>query len=514
MFVLSAPPAVAAEKARPYQFGVHPYLVPRIMAAAYGPAARDLSSKLDHPVRLLTTTNFTKFVDKLRRQEYDIAIVQPQDFPRVVKEFGYVPVARVNEELRAIFVIRTNSDANTLADLSGRRVAMPPRDAATSRTALRAMETAGLNPASNVTVSFLNTHDACLQEVLRGAAAACVTWPPPLEEFVHRTGAKLRVLATTEPVPHLATVVHSRVPMEQREAVRNIMLTWDDTSDGKIVLAAMRFPGWTEIGEREHAEIEGYSELDRAQAVPADKPGLLFGAFPYLSPRLLAAHLAPLAEALATQVSVPVHLRTASNHEQFELNLRERKYDIALISPFQFRLAMESDYEPVARFSDDLQGVFYVPMDSPVRDLQGLRGATIAMPPPAGATTILGMAHLRGQGIEPGRDVQIDHRASHDSCVERVLQGNAAACVTTSVIIGQLPASQRAKLRAVDKTASIPSLVLVVQRRHNVASGAKLREEVLSWPSRPEQSAALERLGLGDFVAVHVRMYLALPFQR
>lgn len=504
--------AHADEDVRAYQFGVHPYVVPRAMAVAYGPATLDLSEKLRHPVRLLTTTSFDKYADKLRRREYDIAIVQPFDFSRVVEEFGYVPVARVNAQLRGLFVVLADSDLKSVTDLAGRRVAMAPRDAATSRLALWTFADSGLEPGKDITVDFLNTHDACLQEVLRGAAAVCVTAPPPMEDFMRRTGAKMRVLAMTDPLPYMAAVVHPRLPVEQREAVRKTMMEWTGSSKGRAILAAMGFPGWTDIKDGDYAEIERRTEQEEVAAT--DGSGLLFGTFPYFNPRRVAAHLAPLTEQLAVFLKMPVHLRTTTSYEQFESNLRAQKYDLALINPFEFTLAREADYEPVVRFGDDWQGQVYVKVDSKIADVQGLRGTTVATPAPTAMFTLLALAHLRSRGLEPGRDVQIDHRASHDSCVERVLKGNAAACVTPAITMEQIPEAQSVQLRAIDQTISVPGLALVIQRRHYAAFGASLRQELLSWSSRPEQRAALKHMGLGDFVAVDVDAYRALPEQR
>lgn len=514
----SAHPAYAEEQKQislAYQFGVHPYAVPRTISVAYGPATLDLSEKLGHPVRLLTTTGFDKYVDKLRRQEYDIAIVQPFDVPRVVAEFGYVPVARVNAQLRALFVVMADAEFKSVADLSGRRLVMPPREAATSRQGLWTLAEDGLTPGDNITVHFQNTHDACLQDVLRGAASACVTAPPPLEEFVNRTGAKMRVLAMTDPLPYMAAVVHPRVLLEHREAVRKTMLGWSDSPKGKVILAAMGFPGWTELKDGDYAEIERHSNdgADAAGVARADGSGLLFGTFPYFSPRRVVAHLAPLSVELMRLLKTPVNLRTTTSYEQFESNLRAQKYDIALINPFEFTLARDAGYEPVVRFGHDLQGQVYVKADSGINDLLALRGKTIATPAPTAVLSSLALAHLRSRGLEPGRDVQMDYRASHDSCVERVLQGNAAACMTLSITVAQLPEAQRSQLRAIDSTITAPGLALVILHRHDKTLGASLRKDLLSWSSRADRRAALTHMGLGDFVAVQTEAYLALPVQ-
>ena len=141
-----------------YTFGVFPYLSPRDIAINYGPVSAEFNQVLKHEIRLRTSSSFEKFTEKLNAQYYDIAVIQPFDYRQAVEHSHYVPLARVDEPLVSVFAVKNDSPFKTLSDLRGKRLAFPPKPAANSRMAIKALVNAGLIPGKDIFYLFAAIH--------------------------------------------------------------------------------------------------------------------------------------------------------------------------------------------------------------------------------------------------------------------------------------------------------------------------------------------------------------------
>jgi ABC-type phosphate/phosphonate transport system substrate-binding protein len=96
--------------------------------------------------------------------------------------------------------------------------------------------------------------------------------------------------------------------------------------------------------------------------------------------------------------------------------LREREYDLVADSLPVARLAQrELGYVPIARTRVPLLPVIAVATDSPIRQLDDLRGQSIMVSDRVAALTIVGMRYLRDQGLRPNIDVTVRVAGSHAS---------------------------------------------------------------------------------------------------
>lgn len=258
----AASPRPAAQ--RSFTLGVLPYLIPRNMAQTYGPAVADINRVTGLDLRLRTTSNFPRFADNLRSQQYDFVIVQPFDFIAAVDELNYRPLARISIQLESILVVAEDSPWQTLRDLKGKVIAMAPKSAATSRMGRVLLKEGGLIPGKDVTIQYLNSHDSCLQEVLNRRADACMTGPPPMRLFEKRTGVQMRILAKAPTIPHIALLAHSRVDADIAAEVQKVVTSWVDSGEGRAILKKMAFPGWIPAKVEDYEDVRRILEIDRA----------------------------------------------------------------------------------------------------------------------------------------------------------------------------------------------------------------------------------------------------------
>lgn len=506
---LSTPADTVVES---YRLGIFPYMAPRQTVEFYGPVAASMEAALKHPVRLESVQTFPAFSRAMEQQKYDIALIQPFDYPNVVEKFGYIPLARLATELVTQFFVRDDSNFHNLEDLRGTMIAMPPEPAANTRMALRALDDNNLIPGKDLEIHFFNSHDSCIQQVWAGSASACATARPPIQIFEQRMQAKLRAIYDTPPIPHVLFVANPRVPEEQRTQLQKLIISWSQTREGKAMLKNLGFPGFVAPKPTEYAVMRNYAPTLTVPSTRTAKDNELFlGVFPFLSVRQLAQNFAPTLPALSKAAGISVHLRTASSFDSFGDAIASEVYDIVVVQPYDYAIASSHGYVPLAGMREPLQGTFFVLKNSPYQRIADFRGQVVAMPPVDAAQSHLGRQALVQAGLNPGRDVTIDYRMTHDSCLLQVQQGVAAACVTAKITLTMLPKELSKGLRSVGKTVTIPGVLFMAHKRMPENTRKQLQAEIISWNDSAEGRKILQSIHLGEFAPVDIDLYRNLP---
>ena len=99
LLALSPLLAESQEPAASYRLGIFPYMAPRQTVELFGPVAASMQDALKRPVRLESAATFADFTRELAAGRYDIALIQPFDYPDAVEKYGYLPLARLDAAL-------------------------------------------------------------------------------------------------------------------------------------------------------------------------------------------------------------------------------------------------------------------------------------------------------------------------------------------------------------------------------------------------------------------------------
>jgi phosphonate transport system substrate-binding protein len=266
--MLALPLQAAAEDS--YLLGIFPYMAPRQIAELFGPITADLEATLKHRVRLESTVTFPDFNKALEDQKYDIALIQPFDYPKVVKEYGYLPLVQFDGKLETQFMVRDDSSYQVLNDLRGKTIGMPPRETANARMALRELHINKLVPERDVTLKYFNSHISCLQHLWIGEVSACPSTGSLISTFEQRMQAKLRSILITEGIPPPLFVIHPRVSMGERIKLQQLMTGWNLSENGLALLKALNFPGLVIPDPSEYLKMKKYdSGTPNAKEIPS-----------------------------------------------------------------------------------------------------------------------------------------------------------------------------------------------------------------------------------------------------
>lgn len=258
----------------PLVLGVFPYLPAAQLEHLYAPVAAELSAASGREVQLRTRPSFDMFIEEVVQERYDLVFIQPFSFVDVARAHGYQSVARPAEPLKAVFVVRADSDIQNFDGLRDANIGTPPKQAAVSVLAQETLRQHGLIPGSNIRLTYQNNHAACLRAVLIRKASACITAPVPLDVFSERTGVTFRILGYSAPVPGSTYAVHRRLPASLREAITANILSWHKTTTGQSLLAPLKFSSFVASSNDDYLPV---SEMLHVPPAP-DRSGDSHGA--------------------------------------------------------------------------------------------------------------------------------------------------------------------------------------------------------------------------------------------
>lgn len=245
-------PAGGQAAAPGYVFGVFPYLSAARIERLFGPLAREFALTLDRSVEVRTRSTLEGFEARLAAGEYDILFVNPFQYVRAHDRHGYLALVRNSESIRGLVIVREDSAVLDLANLRGRTLALPPERTVVSRLVRAELRAQGLFDGRAVTLFHTLSHDSCLHQVVIARASACATAPGPLRAFRETSPASFRVIAVTAPVPAAVFAAHARLPGAERQALRELLLSWNRTPGGRLLLAGIGMRALRDVDERDY----------------------------------------------------------------------------------------------------------------------------------------------------------------------------------------------------------------------------------------------------------------------
>jgi phosphonate transport system substrate-binding protein len=196
--------------------------------------------------------------------------------------------------------------------------------------------------------------------------------------------------------------------------------------------------------------------LATSAADKANEP-LQIGLFPNLTPLTLITSYQPLRLYLEKTLHRPVAMVTAPDFRSFVERTQHGDYDIVLTAPHLARLAeQEAGYVAVATYAAKLQALILVAKNSPVRRLEDLRGARVAVPDPLAVVNMLGRERLQEAGLAD-TDYTLLNTHSHNGAALAVLHEDALAAIVGSAPYAQLAEGMRKDLRVLASSRSFPN---------------------------------------------------------
>ena len=286
LWLLSTPTQAQA----PFTFGIQPFASPPALFTRYAPLRDWLGTELGQPVQLESARDLPTLLERSREGRYDLVLVAPQVVPLLTENGPYRLLARSEEELAMVLLVRPGGDISSLAGLAGRSLAVPYKESRAA-TLARSLTDAEDWPDPPGPPRYLHYHhnNAAVAAFQRGIADALVmiiegnVLPvrPDMEGDRARhmslgDGSLVRILAQSDRFPGLTLLVHKRLDSDTPR-LHHRLITLQQSPSGTALLRHIGHRGFIAAHAGEYAAFQGAldeleAKFDLRTPIPAGNP--------------------------------------------------------------------------------------------------------------------------------------------------------------------------------------------------------------------------------------------------
>ncbi|MDH5327263.1 MAG: phosphate/phosphite/phosphonate ABC transporter substrate-binding protein [Gammaproteobacteria bacterium] len=223
--------------------GVHPYKSASKIIKAYSPLADYLHQKLNMQVSITIAPDYLTHIQKIGRDEIDIAYLGPASYVEMVEKFGQKPIlARQAINGKPTFqgkiIIRNNSPYRSLSELKGTRFAFGDPSSTMSHLVPRYMLIqSGVDTDQLASHSFLGSHDNVALAVLTGDYDAGAVKEAVFYKYKNKG---LKVLASTPAFSEHLFVTRKNMPPELVQRLRGLLYVLHESQQGRTILSRIK----------------------------------------------------------------------------------------------------------------------------------------------------------------------------------------------------------------------------------------------------------------------------------
>lgn len=254
------------------------------MEAKAKPFAEYLSQKLGREVNVTLATDYSTIVEAMASGQVDIGIMPPSAYVQA-RDMGAATAILTSEltdqdevtglpvegQLTGTFkgeiLVKADSDIKTLTDLKGKKIAtLSPNSASGYIYPVAEMKDAGINPATDCTLTTVNDIPSEMTAVLNGQQDACFVFEGARNVFAGKFKEydlfqDLRVLYLTKgDIPNDAIAVQTDMDEDLKQQVKQVFLNMPNEEEGRTAMALWSHKGYGEATESAYDTIRGYTE--------------------------------------------------------------------------------------------------------------------------------------------------------------------------------------------------------------------------------------------------------------
>jgi len=221
----------------------------------------------------------------------------------------------------------------------------------------------------------------------------------------------------------------------------------------------------------------------------AEETPLRFGILPYNSTLALIKTHQPLRQFLQDKLGRPIEIFTAPDYQTFLREQLHGNYDLMITPPHFAVLAQDKGYVPLLHYAARLEPIMVMRQNDPSTTIKGLKGRRIAMVNRLAFVSIVGEKWLSDNDMKAQRDFTVVERPTHGAAIAAVAVGDADGAVTTTTLLGQVPADIRQQLRYVSFGVKLPHVAYMAHPRLGSAEAKRIKEALLAFARAPEGQA-------------------------
>ncbi len=254
--VLASPIASAADFVLSITEGITYFQTNKEIQAKFAPLADLISKAIKRPVKVVIVSAYADEREGLEKQEYDLAFIHPAQIALgAIKSGKYRSVAWTTGYTDYSVMLLANKDQpfTRLEDLRGRTIVSPDPDSITAWMLRAMLRDEKLKPGEDVKVITTRYQDAVPFYVQYGFAQVGATAAKSVAKDWTDKGGK--VVLTSRPVPIKQWIVSTKVPADDVEKIRSVLLGAAQNDPGKQALNTLGYKGFVPTSHDDEVKV-------------------------------------------------------------------------------------------------------------------------------------------------------------------------------------------------------------------------------------------------------------------
>jgi phosphonate transport system substrate-binding protein len=224
-----------------------------------------LSGRLEKPVELIVTTDYSSMIEAVRHGRIDVAYFGPLSYCLAKSKCDIEPFAAKLQHgattYESVVVANVEAGIETLADMKGRQVAYGDKASTSSHLIPKSMLAAeGLLAGRDYEEVFVGNHDAVLMNVARGNAQAGGLSKPIFESLIERRFVQpeqVKVIGESKSFPQYPWAMQADLAGDLKQRIKQAFYELDDPA----VLEPLKAEGFAPIGDGDYDSIRELAKL-------------------------------------------------------------------------------------------------------------------------------------------------------------------------------------------------------------------------------------------------------------
>jgi phosphonate transport system substrate-binding protein len=193
---------------------------------------------------------------------------------------------------------------------------------------------------------------------------------------------------------------------------------------------------------------------------------LQFGVLPITSTRVLLGNYAPVQAYLERALGQPVELVTGPDFRTFHHNTMQGHYDLVVTASHLGRFAqLDAGWVPLVRYTALHQTLLVTSRERPLRQIEELRGRSLAGPDALTLSSIEAQDWLQTRGLRLGIDYKYLETPTPPSAAHALINGQSVLAVSSPQGLKNTPEALRDQLSVFASLVELPNLLWLAHPR-------------------------------------------------
>lgn len=266
-FILISNFVYAAVEAETIRLGIPSKNSALTMFNRWQPIIREVSQRSGYNLKIIMLKNHNQLITKMKNREIDLGYYSPFFYVKASKKIDLKPlVMRVkfgSPYYRSGFIVRKESEINSLKDLKNKKIALTAEADSTSGyyIPLSMLKNNGFDLKKDLELVFTGKHINVLKSVVYQSAAAGAIKLYILDEADNqKLKSQIKVIEQSFYLPGSSIAVLNNFDREKLLKIKNAFLSLSTDSKGLKTLKSMQFDGFVTSNDQLYNPVRNYLE--------------------------------------------------------------------------------------------------------------------------------------------------------------------------------------------------------------------------------------------------------------